>query len=680
MIPLAFCHYLFCALLSMTAIQDQTPEKTVEQLIQAYGLADTREKSNIIEHLDLLDSPQVQEFYIRLLKREKDPKILGQVFLNWALRVENHIILEFINTHQDKAVLREYIPALAKLEKLPRLEILTTLYNNCKFKRFQKEIFETIASLKSKEAFEFLKEIWTDNKDQKLAIELLPAILGMKQSDDFEFIYQLCISRFPFARLEGGRTLLKGYPYYDTLTDILKMEAHPQVRFELLGALAQRKTKKAALAIFETIPSQYEGALHQIVTLLNTMPPQVVLEAAPEDWYYDREPLKFMTLVLTFSAQQYAPLLTKPMLKRIQYGTKDPKPGVRTASVVAFSRIPKNQFKAKRKLSSLVSAGGVETLWEVLDTLQNFRICDEVVMDKILSLFKSKKWEIRIRAAALAGALDLRQALPQLEKCLTHKRLLVRVAGIKALGEMRSKESVDLLLSRLPHEKGRGGWEIIRSLNKITGCNFGKDVKMWKSWWKGFKGKALPPAGKAGLWNPIAAKKDKYAFYGLSLHSKHIVFVLDISSSMIGPSMEKLIKELTRTISGFTRDHRFNMIFFETDVRQWQEGLVSMKRGKEDYKAQALEEVKGLEAGGATNIYDALKAAFEHEDAEAVMFLTDGQATVGPEHESKAILKAVKKWNRTLQLNIHTVAIGGADKDFMQKLAQITNGTYYSYE
>lgn len=654
-------------------------EDSVEGLIQAYGFAKPQEKLKIIKQLDKLDSPRIQPFFGAQLKREKDHQVLEQLFWSWALLAENDAILEFMDAQSDKPVFRKYIPVLAKLKKLPRLDTLINLYKNSKLKRYRKELFEAIASLNNKKAFEFLRKTWKRNIDKAVALDLLPPLMGMKQSQDLEFFQLLMKSRFPFARVEGGRALLKENADYNQLTDILKKETHAQVRTELQGALARLKTKEAAVAILETIPSQFQGNLYQIVNLLNAMPPETVLAAAPEDWFYDREPLKFMTLVLTFSSPPYQPFLDKKMLKKIQYGTRDPLPGVRAASVAAFSRFPKNAVKAKLKLSTLVSAGGVETLWEVLDTIQNFRISDDVVVKKTLSLFKSKKWELRIRAAELAGALGLVQAMPHLEKCLTNNRLLVRIAGIKALGKIRCKESISLLLSRLPHEKGRGMWETIRSLNKVTGCNFGKDIKMWNNWWKSFKDKALPPALKVNLWSPVTAQKGKYAFYGLSLKNRHIVFVMDISGSMGGARLNKMINELTRIISGFTDDYRINMVFFESQVHKWKSDLVSMKKGKEDYKAQALKEVRELQTLGGTNIYDALKAAFDHEEAEAIMLLTDGRATVGPVHESKGILSAVKQWNRTKQMNIHTVAIGGADKAFMRKLAQITNGTYISY-
>jgi Ca-activated chloride channel family protein len=90
---------------------------------------------------------------------------------------------------------------------------------------------------------------------------------------------------------------------------------------------------------------------------------------------------------------------------------------------------------------------------------------------------------------------------------------------------------------------------------------------------------------------------------------------------------------------------RFNIVAFATAPRPFRDGVVDAS--PENVKA-ALGFVDGLEATGGTAIHDALVAALKIERAEGrvpiVLFLTDGEATVGPV-ETPAILSAAEKAN-----------------------------------
>jgi Ca-activated chloride channel family protein len=127
---------------------------------------------------------------------------------------------------------------------------------------------------------------------------------------------------------------------------------------------------------------------------------------------------------------------------------------------------------------------------------------------------------------------------------------------------------------------------------------------------------------------------------------RDITFVLDVSGSMSGRKMEQARaagKQLLRTL---TRDDRFRMIDFSSDVRTFRDDFVD---ATPDNIAAATRYLDQLQPNGGTNIDGALDAALsqqlarEGDDDEyahheshqigrrlgLVLFVTDGEPTVG---------------------------------------------------
>jgi Ca-activated chloride channel family protein len=129
---------------------------------------------------------------------------------------------------------------------------------------------------------------------------------------------------------------------------------------------------------------------------------------------------------------------------------------------------------------------------------------------------------------------------------------------------------------------------------------------------------------------------------------KDIVFVLDTSGSMGergGQKMKQAQAALGYALGRLDPRDRFNVISFSTEARPFRDGLIAAS--PENVKA-AVEHVNGLTATGGTAIHDALLHALRYPPAEGrvpmVLFLTDGQPTIGPT-DPAAILAAVEGWN-----------------------------------
>ena len=120
---------------------------------------------------------------------------------------------------------------------------------------------------------------------------------------------------------------------------------------------------------------------------------------------------------------------------------------------------------------------------------------------------------------------------------------------------------------------------------------------------------------------------------------KDIIFVLDVSGSMYGQKIRQLIVAMNTILSDLKPKDRFNIITFSSRTYKWKEGLVEVK---ENSINDAQEYVKAMQAGGMTNINDALLAALSemkrrHDKKRVgmIFFLTDGNPTAGEENAEK---------------------------------------------
>ncbi|XP_054464810.1 inter-alpha-trypsin inhibitor heavy chain H6 isoform X2 [Anoplopoma fimbria] len=145
-----------------------------------------------------------------------------------------------------------------------------------------------------------------------------------------------------------------------------------------------------------------------------------------------------------------------------------------------------------------------------------------------------------------------------------------------------------------------------------------------------------------------------FAPRGLPVVPKDVIFVIDVSGSMIGTKI-KQTKQAMSTILGDLRegDH-FNIITFSDKVHTWKKGRTV--RATRQNVRDAKDFVKRIIAEGWTNINAALLSAAQLVNPPSststndissrrvplVIFLTDGEATIG-ETAGDAILSNAKK-------------------------------------
>jgi Ca-activated chloride channel family protein len=130
---------------------------------------------------------------------------------------------------------------------------------------------------------------------------------------------------------------------------------------------------------------------------------------------------------------------------------------------------------------------------------------------------------------------------------------------------------------------------------------------------------------------------------------KDVAFVIDTSGSMAGKKLQQAKKALQFCIENLNDNDRFEIIRFSTEVEPLFDRLVEANHSNRD---KANDFVKVLKPIGATAIDDALKKALslqrEHNDRPfVVVFLTDGQPTIGITDPGQIVSHVKKKSNGT---------------------------------
>ncbi len=152
---------------------------------------------------------------------------------------------------------------------------------------------------------------------------------------------------------------------------------------------------------------------------------------------------------------------------------------------------------------------------------------------------------------------------------------------------------------------------------------------------------------------------------------REVVFILDVSGSMSGASIEQAKSALLMALKRLTSVDRFNIIWFNQEAHQLFEAPENADEGKIRY---AIKRVSSLDADGGTEMLPALKLAMNVRSdplyLRQLVFLTDGN--VSNERDLFRFIKTNLKSSR-----LFTVGIGSAPNSFfMKQAARAGRGSY----
>lgn len=205
--------------------------------------------------------------------------------------------------------------------------------------------------------------------------------------------------------------------------------------------------------------------------------------------------------------------------------------------------------------------------------------------------------------------------------------------------------------------------------------------------------KAFSSQGITGLfevnydvnWN--ASSNMVYAIDGYFVHfyapdsfpslQKKIVFMLDVSGSMMGLKLKQMKEAMTGILNSLKQFlDIFTIGIFSSDIMWMTDGF--LPADKENINV-ALDYIEGLSADGGTNINKALLSSLNRFDnlesseiKNLIFFLTDGQPTQGNTNLN-SIMRNVKQVNR--DTSMFTLGFGeGSNMDFLKQLAGANGG------
>jgi hypothetical protein len=332
----------------------------------------------------------------------------------------------------------------------------------------------------------------------------------------------------------------------------------------------------------------------------------------------------------------------------------------------------------------------------------------------IEALRKSPNWKTRIILLAVAARMeDSPEALAAIHGALKDPIRQVVFAALSWIREIGRLESVDPLIDELQAREGKPRdriyFDIQRLLKAFTGLDL-ESAAEWRSAWAGRKGGAgLSPFPERKKSATVVYKKPKPRFFAMDIESDKVLFIIDISQSMLkkdppvpeeeprplvreekpksrtsvarkepvlppaprdeGIDPESLpvhrqrimrVKtELSNAITALPPETRFGILAFSHQLDLWGGSRV-LRPATQENKANAVSWVRALRAQGATRTDLALEEALSLPEVDSIFLLTDGAPQDFGDGAARLaidpILADTKRQNRFLKCRIHTIS------------------------
>jgi hypothetical protein len=303
-------------------------------------------------------------------------------------------------------------------------------------------------------------------------------------------------------------------------------------------------------------------------------------------------------------------------------------------------------------------------------------------------------WREQLFAATEAKGAPLRAAALQLlaqsppeaadravavaAKNLAQPEWPVRSAAIALLVAVRAAAGVPLLFERIEPETARLRADVVAALQDLTGLQFAT-VAEWRSWWRREGATFQPRPSRQERQRDRARGGTAALYWNLPVVSERVVFVVDVSGSMLQPfgtgddtRLDEAKRQLSLVLAKLPPKAKANLVAFSHDSRGFAPTLVTLDDGKRK-AADAF--AKALVGKGPTNVHAGLELAFADPEVDTIFLLTDGQPSAGPVVEEAALLAEVAAWNLGRGVRIHTVALGGKSR-LLERLAEQSGGEH----
>lgn len=330
-----------------------------------------------------------------------------------------------------------------------------------------------------------------------------------------------------------------------------------------------------------------------------------------------------------------------------------------------------------------------------LDALTVLRKGDSAWMATLEKLAVSPQVEIRNASLLQLGKTGDRKYAAVLAKAVSNSDWSTRYAALDGLLALRAKDGIGAIVEQMQSERGLMLVRFADVLWRLCGKPFRTSAPAWKAWWEK-DGSAFEPISLAEVARLEAEEEMRRLkqttksaqFFGIRIVSQRAIFILDVSGSMSEtlrsetagkqgtPRIDVAKTELARCIDALEPESLFNILVFSSDVDAWLDG-VAQSSGSD--RAQAKEFIAALGAGGGTNLYDALRAAFTDPDVDTIFVLSDGEPSVGEITDPELVRERVATWNEHRRIVIHTIGVGGTFQ-ILEWLATDSGGSHRKFQ
>jgi HEAT repeat protein len=315
-------------------------------------------------------------------------------------------------------------------------------------------------------------------------------------------------------------------------------------------------------------------------------------------------------------------------------------------------------------------------------TLHGFQYHDARAF--LLGLLNSRYWQDRVLVVDGIGDSGDQSLAASVVPALQDEQWQVRLAAIETLRKLRSADWVDPLVQCLQvEERLRLQKALGQTLFVITGQSPYMDAPSWAGWWAAARrnfvmSEDIPQPHKS-------SSTISRGFYGLTLDSDSVVFVIDKSGSMSagasedeamkgvpGNRLDQALANAAVAMQALPDVAQVNVVMFGTGVDTWQTGLTALKKKN---RKDLLRFFEHQRPGGGTDLFDGLETALLQEGVDRIMLLSDGNPGGGRFVTTTDILREVRRLNQTNRIAIDCVALG-MKSELLKRLAEENGGRY----
>jgi hypothetical protein len=344
--------------------------------------------------------------------------------------------------------------------------------------------------------------------------------------------------------------------------------------------------------------------------------------------------------------------------------------------------------EAARWLGASGREAALQPLEGVLDRTREPRVASAVLRamgalrgdatwtDELRALAGDSRRYVRNAALEELAGQDARMHEDLLIAALANDDWTTRNVALAGLLASRSKAATGAIAQRIVAEEGLMLHRFADALWQLSGEPFRTNAKAWEAWWKE-KGESFEPIALDQL-ESLRAEEERRrlaqttranSFFGIRVISHRVIFVLDVSGSMeerlrtpfLGEQGETRLafakREMIAAIERLEKGTFFNLVTFSNDTDSWTPS--GMALSTPENISSAVGYADKMKPGGGTNLYGALRKAFEDPEVDTIFVLSDGEPSIGKIIDPWGIRQEVATWNQDRKVVINAISVGG---------------------